>query len=73
MDELDVVALLVERPELGLKQGQTGTIVHKHSDDVFMVEFVSHTTGYTYALTDLPRSQLIKLVYEGEGIGLAAA
>ena len=41
LDELDVVALLIDRPDLGLSKGQTGTIVcvyGKH--EAFEVEFV---------------------------------
>ena len=73
MQEYDSVALIVDRDDIGLKKGQVGAIVDRLGENDFMVEFVNHRTGYTYALTDLPRSQLMKLVYEGEGIGAAAA
>jgi hypothetical protein len=72
MEELDVVALTIDRPDLGLKAGQTGTIVSKYSEHDFHIEFVNND-GWTYALADLPRSQLLKLVYDGCGTGVAAA
>jgi hypothetical protein len=40
MRKLDVISLTVELPELGLSQGDRGTIVHVHGDgEAFTVEF----------------------------------
>lgn len=72
MKELDVVALTIDRPDLGLKAGQVGTIVDEFAPELMYVEFVG-TDGYTYALTDLPAEQLMVLRFEGKGIGKAAA
>jgi hypothetical protein len=36
---LDVVALKRDRPDYNLKQGETGTVVHVYTPDVFEVEF----------------------------------
>lgn len=61
LDELDVVALLVDRPELGLEKGQTGTIVcvyGKH--EAFEVEFVDDD-GLTYGLETFRPEELLKL------------
>ncbi|HEX6860950.1 MAG TPA: DUF4926 domain-containing protein [Caulobacteraceae bacterium] len=62
---LDVVALLVDHPELSLSSGQVGTIVHVHDDETFEVEF-SDDDGVTYALVDLKAPELLKLRYDAE-------
>jgi hypothetical protein len=57
---LDVVALVVDRPQDGLVRGQVGTIVESLSAGVFEVEF-SDDQGKTYAMVALPAEQLIVL------------
>ena len=57
---LNVVALVVDRPQDGLVRGQVGTIVETLSTGVFEVEF-SDDQGKTYAMVPLPVDQLIVL------------
>ncbi len=59
---LDVVALLENVPEVGLHQGQVGTIVKEYETEVFEVEF-SDTNGRAYALETLNVNQLMVLHY----------
>jgi hypothetical protein len=59
---LDVVALLEDRPDKGLRRGQVGTVVEELAAGVFEVEF-SDNNGRTYALTALHAEQLILLHY----------
>jgi hypothetical protein len=59
---LDVVALLVRRPDLGLAAGQVGTVVHCY-DDAVEVEFAGDD-GVTYAMAAFRASDLLKLRYE---------
>jgi hypothetical protein len=60
---LDVVALLEDMPEGGLRRGQVGTVVEKLAPNVFEVEF-SDDNGRTYAMLALRADQLIVLRYE---------
>ncbi|MHB1309173.1 MAG: DUF4926 domain-containing protein [Limisphaerales bacterium] len=60
--ELDVVALLADRPECGLVAGQVGTVVEILSDDHFEVEF-SGDDGRPYAMRSLPARELMVLHY----------
>ena len=60
---LDVVALLDDRPELGLFRGQVGTVVEVYEPDVFEIEF-SDTSGRTYALETLRVNQLMLLHHQ---------
>lgn len=61
LDELDVVALLVDRPELDLSKGQTGTIVCVYGEhEAFEVEFVDDD-GVTYGLATFRPEDLLKL------------
>lgn len=60
---LDVVALLEDVPDHGLRRGQVGTVVEELAPDVFEVEF-SDDHGRTYALLALRAGQLIVLHYE---------
>lgn len=60
---IDVVALLEDIPDHGLRRGQVGTIVEELAPDVFEVEF-SDDNGRTYALLALRVDQLIVLHYE---------
>ena len=39
INEIDVVALTQDLPELGLNKGETGTVVDKSESGVFLVEF----------------------------------
>ena len=57
---LDVVALLENVPEVGLRQGQVGTIVEEYEPEVFEVEF-SDTSGRAYAIETLNAKQLMVL------------
>lgn len=60
---LDVVALLEDLPERGLRRGQVGTVVEQLAPDVFEIEF-SDDQGHTYATLALSADQLIVLRYE---------
>lgn len=51
-DELDVIALKVDRPDLGLKAGEEGTIVMKFDEQNFLVEFAADD-GVEYAMPTL--------------------
>jgi hypothetical protein len=59
---LDVVALLDDIPERGLRRGQVGTVVELLAPDAFEVEF-SDDDGQTYATIGLRAEQLIVLRY----------
>lgn len=46
IEELDLVALLTDRPALNLRRGDVGTVVHiYHTGDLYEVEFINHTGG----------------------------
>jgi hypothetical protein len=60
---LDVVALVEDLPERGLRRGQVGTVVELLGPDVFEVEFAG-TDGQAYAILALRRDQLMPLHYE---------
>ena len=57
---LDPVALLDDRPELGLARGQLGTVVEQLADGMFEVEF-DDQEGRTYAFAALPAATLLVL------------
>ena len=61
LNEIDTVALLVDRPDAGLSRGETGTIVCLHGPDAFEVEFVARD-GWTYAMEVFRRDELLKLL-----------
>ncbi len=63
MHVLDVVALVEDLPQHGLRRGQVGTIVELLSPDVFEVEF-SDDEGRTYAMLALRDEQLLLLHYQ---------
>ncbi|HRD47388.1 MAG TPA: DUF4926 domain-containing protein [Caulobacter sp.] len=66
IEELDVVALLVERPDLKLSKGSVGTVVAVFGDhEAFEVEFVD-PEGQTYGLETFPLSELLKLHHRVE-------
>lgn len=56
-DELDVIALKKDRPDLGLKAGERGTIVLKHDERNFLVEF-SDSDGVEYAMPTLTADEI---------------
>ena len=60
--DLDVVALLVDRPGQGLARGQVGTVVELLDETTVLVEF-SDDEGRAYALTPCPCSELLVLHY----------
>jgi hypothetical protein len=57
---LDPVALLNDRPDLGLVRGQLGTAVLQHTSDVWEVEF-DDSNGRAYKLAALPETELLAL------------
>lgn len=50
--ELDSVVLLRDLPEDALRRSDTGTIVHLHTADAFIVEFLD-ASGDTTAVVEL--------------------
>ena len=64
---LDVVALLEDLPERGLRRGQVGTVVELLAAGVFEVEF-SDDKGKTYASLALHTDQLIVLHHSLAGV-----
>ena len=60
---LDVVALLVDKPEEGLGVGQVGTVVEVLAPDAYEVEFLD-SKGKTIAVTELKRADLLLLQHE---------
>jgi hypothetical protein len=59
---LDVVALMADLPERGLRRGQVGTVVELLDEGTYEVEF-SDDEGRTYALLALRADQLMVLHY----------
>jgi Domain of unknown function (DUF4926) len=65
--ELDVVALLVDRPNEGLRRGDIGTVVHVFDATAnhpggFVVEFIEESGGATQAMADIvDPSHIVKL------------
>jgi Domain of unknown function (DUF4926) len=57
---LDVVALLEDRPDLGLAQGEMGTAVGGLSPGVWEVEFADDS-GRTYARAALKETDVLVL------------
>jgi hypothetical protein len=60
---LDAVALLSDQSDLGLVQGQVGTVVELLDDDFVLVEFCDRD-GTTFSMPTLPISSLLRLSYE---------
>jgi hypothetical protein len=60
---LDVVALLVDKPEEGLGVGQVGTVVEVLAPDAYGVEFLD-SKGKTIAVAELKRADLLLLQHE---------
>lgn len=64
IEELDVVALLIDRADLGLRKGQVGAVVCSYGEGkAFEVEFVDDE-GETYALETFAPEQLLKLYHD---------
>lgn len=61
LNEIDTVALLVDRPDAELSRGEIGTVVCVHGPDAFEVEFVA-LDGWTYAMQLFRREELLKLL-----------
>jgi len=68
IQSLDVVALLVDLQDRGLRRGQVGTVVETLAPDVFEVEF-SDDDGRTYATLAVPADQLMVLHYHAAAAG----
>ena len=60
---LDVVALLRDLPEAGLKRGQVGTVVDDSGGGLVVVEFAD-PDGVAYATPSVARKDLLVLSYE---------
>ncbi len=64
IEELDTVALLIDRPDLSLRKGQVGAVVAAYGEgEAFEVEFVDDE-GATYAMATFPTDQLLKLYHD---------
>ncbi len=59
---LDVVAVITDIPEHGLRRGEVGTVVERWKDGAYEVEF-SDDTGEAYAFVALPSNQLMPLYH----------
>ncbi|WP_138993400.1 DUF4926 domain-containing protein [Larkinella sp. C7] len=58
IQELDLVALLTDRPTIGLRRGDVGTVVHIYgSNDLFEVEFIN-AKGDTVAVETLSADEV---------------
>ena len=61
IEELDTVALLVDRPEAGLEKGLMGAVVGVHGrHEAFEVEFVDDE-GHTFGIETFKPDELLKL------------
>lgn len=60
---LDVVALIDDLPERGLRRGQVGTVVEVLAPGVFEVEF-GDDNGRAYASLAVPAERLMVLHYQ---------
>lgn len=60
---LDVIALLEDKPALGLACGQVGTIVEVLAPGVFEVEFCN-SEGRTLGFAELRRNEFLVLRHE---------
>ena len=60
-NDLDVVVLLVDRPEKNVRAGYIGTIVHVFTPTEFLVEF-SDDDGQMYEMPQLSAADLLKVV-----------
>jgi hypothetical protein len=62
MNLYDMVALIEDIPEDGLKRGQIGTVIEEWQPGVYEVEFYD-TDGITYAMLALREEQLMTLYW----------
>jgi hypothetical protein len=62
MNLYDVIALLHDLPDEGLKRGQVGTIVEEWQSGVYEVEFAD-TDGVAYAMVALRPDQMMTLYW----------
>jgi hypothetical protein len=60
---LDVIALLDDKPALGLSSGQVGTVVEVLAPEVFEVEFCD-SEGRTLGFAELRRADFLVLRHE---------
>jgi hypothetical protein len=61
--QLDVVALLDDKPSERLVAGQVGTVVEVLAPGVYEVEFLD-SEGHTVAVCELQRTELLVLKHE---------
>lgn len=64
----DVVALLSDLPEQGLKRGDVGTIIEvfkqtEHHPAGYIVEFVDDVTGAVYATADITDARCMMVLH----------
>jgi hypothetical protein len=64
----DVIAILVDLPERGLRRGQVGTVVEMLDPGVYEVEFADDN-GRAYAELALPGDQFMVLRYHSAAAG----
>lgn len=57
INEIDIVTLTQDLPELGLNKGQTGTVVDISESGLFLVEF-SNEKGEMISLESLTKEQI---------------
>lgn len=63
MKQYDVVALIVDRPDIGLVRGQVGTLLDEYDGgEAWEVEFCDNE-GATIECTAIPAEQLMLLRY----------
>ncbi|KAF0170620.1 MAG: DUF4926 domain-containing protein [Hyphomonadaceae bacterium] len=60
---LDVVALVRDRPDLGLRRGQVGAVVDDAGGDLLLVEFAD-ANGEAFAVPALPANDVLVLRFE---------
>lgn len=63
-DLFDTIEMLVDLPDQNLRAGARGAIVHRHTDEMYEVEFTNED-GETMALCALPIHQFI-VVWQAE-------
>lgn len=64
---LDVVAILEDLPERGLRRGQVGTVGELLAEEMLEVEF-SDNDGRAYAFAPLRSDQVIVLHYQPDKV-----
>ncbi len=67
INENDLIALLVDVPEQGLRRGEVGTVIevferNEYHPAGYMIEFVDDETGDVYATAEIAdATQVVKL------------